>query len=39
MIELYLHNKLSGLLKCAELGKSTRLPFRVPVSTVVEVIP
>ena len=44
MIELYLHIKFyldyfPGRLKYAELGKSTRLTFSVPVPNLVEVIP
>ena len=43
MIELYLYTKIyldyfPGRLKYAELGKSTRLPFWVPVPRVVKVI-
>ena len=43
MIELYLHIKnleyFPGRLKNAELGKSMRLTFWVPVLKVVEFIP
>ena len=44
MIELYLHMKIyldyfPGMLKYAELGKSTRFTFWVPVPKAVEVIP
>ena len=44
MIELYLYIEIyldffPGRLKDAELGKSTRLTFWVPVQNAVEVIP
>ena len=44
MIELSLHIKnyldyFPGRLKYAELGKSTRVTFLVPVTTIVEVTP
>ena len=44
MIELYLHIEIyleyfPGRLKYAELGKSTRLTFWVPVPKVAEFIP
>ena len=44
MIELYLHIKnyldyFPGRLKYAELGKSTRLTFYVPLPKVIEITP
>ena len=44
MIELYLHIKnyldyFPGRLKYAEIGKSTRLAFYVPVPKVIEITP
>ena len=39
MIELYLHIYFPGRLKYAELGKSTRLTFYVPVPKVIEITP